>query len=96
MNLAGAVKEVDGLKVICSSLTTICKVFYSLNFQDLPEFFEDNMETWMTHFLTLLSFDIKELHTLVRVTIYNIRVIDYSKYLVMLNCNQSKFFSLVE
>ena len=23
--------------------------------QDLPEFFEDNMATWMTHFQTLLS-----------------------------------------
>lgn len=65
MNLAGGLKEVEALKVISSSLTMICKVFYSLNFQDLPEFFEDNMETWMTHFLTLLSFDVKELHTMV-------------------------------
>ncbi|KAK6622529.1 hypothetical protein RUM44_002341 [Polyplax serrata] len=64
MNLAGGLKEVEALKVISSSLTMICKVFYSLNFQDLPEFFEDNMETWMTHFLTLLSFDVKELHTM--------------------------------
>lgn len=66
MNLTGAVKEVNALKIVCSSLTMICKVFYSLNFQDLPEFFEDNMKTWMTHFLTLLSFDVKELHTMVR------------------------------
>ena len=63
MNIAASLKEIEGLKIICSSLTMICKVFYSLNFQDLPEFFEDNMETWFTHFLTLLSFDIKELHT---------------------------------
>ena len=30
------------------------KVFYSLNYQDLPEFFEDNMKTWMDGFHTLL------------------------------------------
>ncbi|XP_046386713.1 exportin-2 [Ischnura elegans] len=55
--------NVDALKVIYSSLTIICKVFYSLNFQDLPEFFEDNMSTWMTNFHTLLNTDIKELRT---------------------------------
>uniref|UniRef100_A0A131Y3V5 Exportin-2 n=1 Tax=Ixodes ricinus TaxID=34613 RepID=A0A131Y3V5_IXORI len=51
------------LKVIFSSLVLICKVFYSLNYQDLPEFFEDNMEVWMTHFLTLLTTDNKLLQT---------------------------------
>lgn len=65
MNLTNVVKDVEGLKVVCSSLNMICKVFYSLNFQDLPEFFEDNMETWMTHFLTLLNFNVKELETTV-------------------------------
>ncbi|CAN7996022.1 unnamed protein product [Ixodes hexagonus] len=51
------------LKVIFSSLVLISKVFYSLNYQDLPEFFEDNMEVWMTHFLTLLTADNKVLQT---------------------------------
>ncbi|ESP05357.1 hypothetical protein LOTGIDRAFT_205558 [Lottia gigantea] len=51
------------LKVIFSSILLICKIFYSLNFQDLPEHFEDNMSTWMTHFLTLLSKDNKILQT---------------------------------
>lgn len=43
------------LKVIFSSLVLIAKLFYSLNTQDLPEFFEDNMATWMTNFLKLLN-----------------------------------------
>lgn len=43
------------LKVIYHSVLLCCKLFYSLNFQDLPEFFEDNMPTWMTHFHTLLT-----------------------------------------
>ena len=63
MNLTNVVKDVEGLKIVCSSLLMICKVFYSLNYQDLPEFFEDNMETWMTHFLTLLGLNVKGLET---------------------------------
>jgi len=51
------------LKVIFSSLVLICKIFYSLNFQDLPEYFEDNMAVWMTHFHTLLHSDNKLLQT---------------------------------
>jgi len=31
--------------------------------QDLPEFFEDNMETWMTNFHSLLTLDNKLLQT---------------------------------
>lgn len=53
----------NALKIIYHSLMLICKVFYSLNFQDLPEFFEDNMETWMTSFHTLLTTDVKCLET---------------------------------
>ncbi|KAK3928644.1 Exportin-2 [Frankliniella fusca] len=53
----------NALKVIYSSLVIISKVFYSLNFQDIPEFFEDNMETWMTNFHNLLTTDVPCLHT---------------------------------
>uniref|UniRef100_A0A3Q3XSD6 Importin N-terminal domain-containing protein n=1 Tax=Mola mola TaxID=94237 RepID=A0A3Q3XSD6_MOLML len=55
--------DVNALKVLFSSLTLISKLFYSLNFQDLPEFFEDNMETWMTNFHCLLTLDNKLLQT---------------------------------
>ncbi|KAK4885834.1 hypothetical protein RN001_002105 [Aquatica leii] len=56
-------EDINALKVIYSSLVLVCKVFYSLNFQDLPEFFEDNMETWMTNFHTLLTTEVKALAT---------------------------------
>ncbi|GAB1609148.1 exportin-2 [Argonauta hians] len=51
------------LKIIFSSIVLMCKIFYSLNYQDLPEHFEDNMATWMTHFKTLLQVDNKLLQT---------------------------------
>ncbi|KDR18464.1 exportin-2 [Zootermopsis nevadensis] len=53
----------EALKVIYNSLVIICKVFYSLNFQDLPEFFEDNMKIWMENFHNLLTADVKCLQT---------------------------------
>uniref|UniRef100_H2YJL6 Exportin-2 n=1 Tax=Ciona savignyi TaxID=51511 RepID=H2YJL6_CIOSA len=48
--------NVENLRVLFSSLVLITKVFYSLNYQDLPEYFEDNMETWMTHFHALFFY----------------------------------------
>lgn len=53
----------DALRTIYSSLLLISKIFYSLNFQDLPEFFEDNMTTWMALFHTWLTVDVKALQT---------------------------------
>lgn len=64
MNLRTAhANNTDALKVIYSSLVIISKIFYSLNFQDIPEFFEDNMEVWMTNFHSLLTTDVPSLHT---------------------------------
>ncbi len=60
MNLAKEHAENPAaLKVIFGSLVLISKIFYFLNYQDLPEFFEDNMQAWMTHFLSLLEADNK-------------------------------------
>jgi len=53
----------DVIKILYSSLTLISKIFYSLNYQDLPEFFEDNMKTWMTNFHGLLTSDNPLLNT---------------------------------
>ncbi|CAB4023247.1 exportin-2-like, partial [Paramuricea clavata] len=53
----------ESLKILFSSLTLICKIFYSLNSQDLPEYFEDHMEEWMKHFLVILTTDNKLLKT---------------------------------
>lgn len=51
------------LRVLYSSLVLVCKVFYSLNFQDLPEFFEDSMQIWMGSFHKLLIGEVKCLQT---------------------------------
>ena len=56
-------QNVEALKVIYSSLVILSKVFYSLNFQDLPEFFEDNMATWMKNFHTLLNANVLSLQS---------------------------------
>lgn len=55
--------NVNDLKIIYSSLVLVCKVFNSLNAQDLPEFFEDNMEIWMSAFHSLLTTDVPILKT---------------------------------
>lgn len=55
--------NVMALNIIFGSLILIAKIFYSLNSQDLPEFFEDNMETWMKSFHTLLVTSNELLHT---------------------------------
>lgn len=43
------------LKILYDSLMLISKIFYSLNAQDLPEFFEEHMKDWFGAFHTLLS-----------------------------------------
>ncbi|KAH8308305.1 hypothetical protein KR059_010228 [Drosophila kikkawai] len=53
----------EALKVIYGSLVLVNKVFYSLNSQDLPEFFEDNMNTWMGAFIQQLAADVPSLRT---------------------------------
>jgi exportin-2 (importin alpha re-exporter) len=44
------------LKAKLESLRLICRIFYSLNYQDLPEFFEDHMGEWMNDFAKYLSY----------------------------------------
>lgn len=63
IELAKNQSNVQNLKIIFSSLVLCSKIFYSLNAQDLPEFFEDNISVWMDNFLVLLSIDNKLLHT---------------------------------
>lgn len=64
MNLAKTHENNESaLRVLYGSIVLVTKVFYSLNAQDLPEFFEDNMETWMKAFHELLITDIPCLHT---------------------------------
>ena len=44
------------LVMVMETMRLCCRVFFSLNWQDLPEFFEDNMARWMQIFATLLGF----------------------------------------
>ncbi|CAG0917110.1 unnamed protein product [Notodromas monacha] len=44
------------VKILGHSLYIIAKVFNSLNSQDLPEYFEDNMVSWIPNFCELLSY----------------------------------------
>ena len=37
--------------VVMEALRLICRIFYSLNWQDIPECFEDNMAEWMGGFV---------------------------------------------
>jgi len=48
-------------KEVFEVLVMICKVFYSLNYQDLPEFFEDNIRRWMEPFHMLMVSDFSHL-----------------------------------
>uniref|UniRef100_A0A1J3EFA2 Exportin-2 n=1 Tax=Noccaea caerulescens TaxID=107243 RepID=A0A1J3EFA2_NOCCA len=43
------------LKPLFESQKLCCRIFFSLNFQDLPEFFEDHMKEWMGEFRKCLS-----------------------------------------
>jgi exportin-2 (importin alpha re-exporter) len=38
------------------ALCSMCRIFYSLNYQDLPEFFEDHMAEWMGEFAKYLHY----------------------------------------
>lgn len=55
--------DLNAIQLIFSSLILIGKIFRSLNSQDFPEEFEDTMDVWMTHFLSLLTYDNPLLHS---------------------------------
>ena len=43
--------------MVMETLRLMTRIFYSLNWQDIPEYFEDNSSTWMTEFSKYLSFE---------------------------------------
>lgn len=45
------------LKPRLESLRLMCRIFYSLNYQDLPEFFEDHIQEWMEQFAKYLQYN---------------------------------------
>ena len=48
--------DILGLTNRLNALRSINRIFYSLNYQDLPEYFEDNMNVWMNGFAKLLEY----------------------------------------
>lgn len=59
-NIGQAVKTLSADKAQLiprfESLRLICSIFFSLNWQDLPEYFEDHMGEWMEGFATFLQY----------------------------------------
>ncbi|RYH11031.1 hypothetical protein EON65_39085 [archaeon] len=44
------------LLVLFETQRLICRVFFSLNWQDIPEYFEDHIAEWMTEFARYLNY----------------------------------------
>ena len=42
------------LIITIETIRLISRIFFSLNWQDIPEFFEDNVSVWMTEFTKYL------------------------------------------
>ncbi|CCI49622.1 unnamed protein product [Albugo candida] len=42
------------------ALRTMCRIFYSLNWQDIPEYFEDHIAEWMQAFLSYFDYSNSE------------------------------------
>eukprot|EP00850_Spirogloea_muscicola_P008170 SM000043S15798 [mRNA] locus=s43:232850:238627:+ [translate_table: standard] len=49
--------DLPALKPLLESARLICRIFYSLNFVDLPEVFQDHLQEWMTQFQGLLRYE---------------------------------------
>lgn len=45
----------DDLKLVFETLRLMARIFFSLNWQDIPEFFEESMPRWTAQFGKLLS-----------------------------------------
>ncbi|KAJ1913960.1 importin-alpha export receptor [Mycoemilia scoparia] len=49
-------KEKDAISILLKAVTLLCNIYYDLNCQDLPEFFEDNMAKFMEKFHFYLTY----------------------------------------
>lgn len=50
-------KGMELISAIFRNVELLCKVFYCLSWQQLPEYFEDNLSTFMTHLRNFLVFE---------------------------------------
>jgi hypothetical protein len=55
-NIAKYQTDINALTQTFHTINLELQLFYSLNFQDIPEYFEDNMNLWMGAFVTLLIY----------------------------------------
>ena len=55
-DLPATASDAAGAKRLVHALTVIASLHYDLCYQDLPEFFEDNMAKWMEGFVHLLKY----------------------------------------
>jgi exportin-2 (importin alpha re-exporter) len=62
----------EQLAIVFQTLLLLCKIFYSFNSQDIPEFFEDNQEEFMSYFRKYL--------------LYKNSLLDTDVILFILNC----------
>ena len=44
-------------RALFAALRLLCRIFFALNWQDLPEYFEDHMQEWMTEFHAYLVYE---------------------------------------
>ena len=51
-----AVADAAASKTLLGCATSVVALFYDLCAQDLPEFFEDNLQPWMEGFVVLLKY----------------------------------------
>jgi hypothetical protein len=54
--IATNINNQDALKTLFVTANLLCKIFYSLNAVDIPEYFEDNMAPFMEAFRKFLHF----------------------------------------
>jgi exportin-2 (importin alpha re-exporter) len=54
---AGNGNNLEDVVRILEILRLIVRIFYSLNWQDIPEYFEDNLNVWMPQFATYLTYE---------------------------------------
>ena len=55
--LSATVSDGSRCVLVLESLRLCCRVFFSLNWQDLPEFFEDHIAEWMGEFERYLCYE---------------------------------------
>ena len=52
----GGESMIQQLKLVFETIRLMTRIYFSLNWQDIPEFFENNIQLWMTEFSFYLSY----------------------------------------